>query len=114
MTEIKKIYISGKITGTDDYMERFARAEKDLKKKFPEAEIINPARVNAELPKSTTYDQYMEMSMLLLKMCDTICMLNDWHCSDGAIAEYGFACCMKKKIVRQYKSGEFYVKESEE
>ena len=25
-----KIYISGAITGTDDYMERFAKAEKEL------------------------------------------------------------------------------------
>ena len=43
-----KIYISGAITGTDDYMERFEKAEKELTDKG--YSVLNPAKVNAQLP----------------------------------------------------------------
>ena len=38
-----KIYISGAITGTDDYMKRFAKAEKELTEKG--YSVVNPAKV---------------------------------------------------------------------
>ena len=43
-----KIYISGAVTGTEDYMERFEAAEK----KLTEAgySVINPAKINSFLP----------------------------------------------------------------
>ena len=37
-----KIYISGAISGTKDYMERFARAEKELTEKG--WSVVNPAK----------------------------------------------------------------------
>ena len=49
-----KIYISGAITGTDDYMERFVKAEKELTENGYSA--INPAKVNAQLPEDTSYE----------------------------------------------------------
>ena len=52
-----KIYISGKITGTTDYIQRFERAEKALSKYI----VINPAKVNAQLPIETTWEEYMQM-----------------------------------------------------
>ena len=51
-----KIYISGAITGTDDYMERFAKAEKELTEQG--YSVINPAKVNAQLPEDTSYEEY--------------------------------------------------------
>ena len=54
-----KIYISGKITGTTDYIKRFERAEKALSEYI----VINPAKVNAQLPIETTWEEYMQMSM---------------------------------------------------
>lgn len=83
----KKIYISGKITGTEDYMQRFAEAEETLKNAFPGVSIINPAKVNSALPTDTTYEQYMQMSFVMLDMCDTICMMHGWEQSNGAIIE---------------------------
>lgn len=71
-----KVYISGPITGTDDYMERFKKAEYDLRRKG--YEVINPAAVNQNLPESTTWEQYMEMSLCMLKMCNAIYMLKGW------------------------------------
>lgn len=82
-----KIYISGKITGTDDYMQRFEEAEKALNNMFPGVSVINPAKVNAAMPEDTTYEQYMAMSFTMLDMCDTIYMMSDWEQSNGARRE---------------------------
>lgn len=68
-----KIYISGAITGTDNYMERFAKAEKELTEQG--YSVVNPAKVNAQLPEDTDYEDYMKMSFCMLDMCDSICML---------------------------------------
>ena len=90
-----KIYISGKITGTTDYIQRFERAEKAISNYI----VINPARVNAQLPKETTWEEYMQMSMTMLKMCNAIYMLNGWEYSKGAILEYNYAVENNYKII---------------
>lgn len=84
-----RIYLSGPITGTKDYMERFAAAESELSE-FDLA-VVNPAKVNGQLPKETTYSEYMEMSMAMLKQCDAIYMLKGWTDSPGAMAEFEYA-----------------------
>ena len=91
-----KIYISGAISGTDDYMERFARAEKELTEKG--WSVVNPAKVNAQLPEDTTYEEYMKMSILMLDMCDSVYMLKGWEKSCGANREYGYAMAKEKTI----------------
>ena len=82
-----KIYISGKITGTTDYIQIFERAEKALSNYI----VINPAKVNEQLPIETTWKEYMQMSMTMLKMCDSIYMLKGWEDSKGARLEYNSA-----------------------
>lgn len=91
-----KIYISGKITGTTDYMERFDKAEKHLR----DAGFIpvNPARVNGQLPTETTHFEYMVTSLAMLALCNGIYMLDGWQDSTGASMEYGFALGTGKKI----------------
>ena len=84
-----KIYISGAITGTDDYMERFAKAEKELTEQG--YSVVNPAKVNAQLPSDTDYEDYMKMSFCMLDMCDSIYMIKGWKKSCGANREYGYA-----------------------
>ena len=88
---MSKVYISGKISGLSEktYMAKFNAAEEYLKNKGHE--VINPARTNGTLPKSTTYDQYMDVSMLLLSMCDTIFMLDNYETSNGAVKELQYA-----------------------
>ena len=80
---LKKVYISGPITGTKDYLERFERIETALALVHHGVEIINPAKVNANLPKSTTWEEYMRMSMCMLGMCDGIYMMEGWQQSRG-------------------------------
>lgn len=92
-----KIYISGAITGTDDYMERFAKAEKELTEKG--YSVVNPAKVNAQLPEDTSYEEYMKMCFCMLDMCDGIYMLKGWKKSCGANREYWYAIGNCKTII---------------
>lgn len=94
-----KIYISGAITGTDDYTERFARAEKQLTEQG--YSVVNPAKVNAQLPEDISYEEYMKMSFCMLTMCDSIYMLKGWGKSCGANREYGYA--MAKDMIIMYE-----------
>lgn len=96
-----KIYISGPITNNPNYMDDFSRAEEKLWEEYPEAEIINPAKTNATLPKSTTWEQYMSICYLLLDMCDAVYMIDGWKQSTGAAIEYGFAMARDKIIIEE-------------
>lgn len=93
-----KLYLSGAITGTDDYMDRFSMAEKSLE---AEHTIINPANVNAQLPSDTNYEDYMKMSFCMIDMCDGIYLLKGWEKSCGSNRELGYAMAKGKIILRQ-------------
>ena len=94
---MSKIYISGPITGTTDYMDRFCKAENELKEKG--FSVINPAKVNAQMPDDTTYEEYMQMSFTRLDMCEYIYMLHGWNKSTGANRELGYAMGKDMKIM---------------
>ena len=84
-----RIYISGAISGTTDFMERFEKAEKELTEQG--YSVINPAKVNEQLPEDTTYEEYMKMCFCMLDMADAIFMISNWKTSCGASQEYGYA-----------------------
>jgi hypothetical protein len=92
------VYISGKITGTDDYIKRFEKAENHIKNTGL-LYVINPAKVNAQLPHETTYNQYIKMSLCMLEMCNTIYMLKGWEDSKGARLEWEYAKANNYKII---------------
>ena len=97
---MSRIYISGAITGTSDFRERFAKAEREIAIEYDFA-VVNPARLNDVMPKDATYNEYMKMSFALLGMCDTIYMLKGWEKSKGANREYGFAVARGIKILME-------------
>ena len=91
-----KIYLSGKITGTTDYMERFSAKQMDLESKG--YEVVNPASINSLLPKSTTWKEYMSMCYPMIDMCDAIYFMDGWEESAGAKIEFDYACRKNKGI----------------
>ena len=94
-----KIYISGAISNTDDFMERFAKAEKELTEQG--YSVVNPAKVNAQLPEDTSYEEYMKMSFCMLDMCTAIYMLDGFEKSCGASQEYGYALAKDMIIMHE-------------
>lgn len=95
-----KIFISGPVTGIKDYkdyIKRFEAAEKELAEAGHT--VVNPAKVNAGLPEGTTHRQYMDMSLQMLDMCDTIFMLEGWERSRGCNAELARAVGNRMTIV---------------
>lgn len=93
----KRIYLSGAITGTEDYMMRFDAAEEKLAA-YGHA-VVNPAKVNQMLPADTPYEVYMKMSLVMLDMCDAIYLMKGWEKSKGANREYGYALGKHMEII---------------
>jgi len=97
-----RIYISGPITGTTDYKERFAAAEEKLKANG--YEVVNPARVTESLPESLTREQYRGVTMRVMALCDSGYMLKGWVKSGGAYSEHTSMLCNGFKII--YEDGD--------
>ena len=96
-----RVYISGKITGTDDYIERFQEAEKRINDLI-DVDVINPAKICSMIPKDAfTHNEYMELCMLLLSKCDYIYLMKGWEESAGANMEYGYAVAADKIILKE-------------
>lgn len=97
-----RIYISGSITGTERYRERFMEAEARLNKKG--YRVINPAELSAVMPQDTNYEEYMTVCMAALSTAQAIYMLEGWENSRGANRELGYA--LGKKMTVYYQSDE--------
>lgn len=83
-------FLSGAITGTEDYRERFARAELALARKNKGARIWNPARME----EGRSYRWYMVRCLIALFRSRTVVMLPGWRESKGARAERAVAECL--------------------
>lgn len=94
----KRVFISGPITDTDDYIERFIEAENILREEglLP----VNPVRFSAHLIEAKfSWDEFMDITMSLLKQCSRIYMLKGWKNSRGALAEYKYAVEHKLSVI---------------
>lgn len=85
------IYISGPIAGQKDYLDRFMNAETRIEKVTNDDVIINPAYILSGLPEGTSHDTYMDVSMKLLELADTIALLDGWENSEGCREEVKYA-----------------------
>lgn len=91
-----RIYIAGKVTGSPDYLARFSEAEEWLRSEVDE--VVNPVRIMAELPETTTYEEYIHTGLEMLRSCEAIYMLQDWEDSKGATLERQYALTLGKAV----------------
>lgn len=97
-----RVYISGPITGTNDYIKRFCKAEHKLI--MMGYSVINPVAINSNMPKDITYEEMMNHDFLLIDMCDSIYMLDKWRQSCGATREYNYSLAKEKNILFENES----------
>ena len=82
-----KIYLSGPISGVDNYKENFALAEATLHERWPDAVIINPA----VLPEGLSNKDYIMTDLQLLSTANILALIPGWETSTGAKLEKLFA-----------------------
>ena len=98
----KTIYISGKITGTDDYKDRFLKAEQKLRSRG--FNVLNPVKTGKWLerhlaPKIPTWVEYMKQDIKAMMSADCIYMLKGYRESKGARLELFLAKILKYEII---------------
>ena len=91
-----RIYISGKITGTTDYKEKFEKAAEQIAAKghIP----INPVDIEKVVKDELTWSECMQIDLPLLRISHAVLMLPDWRDSDGARQEHREAVRMQKRM----------------
>lgn len=94
----ERIYISGPVTNTPDYRSRFEAAERLLRSKG--YDVINPMKMDGVLPQ-LGYEEFMELDLALVRMCQSIYMLKGWENSGGAKREYEAAKQAGLKVIEQ-------------
>lgn len=100
-----KIYISGPITGLPIAKVRadFAAAEKAIKRLGHEG--INPCKLQDILnPETTTWEQFMEPALGLLRACDAVAFLPGWEKSHGSRTEYYEAMSGRKDLFYDFET----------
>lgn len=91
---MSKVFISGKMTGLPNYnRDEFNRMEKLLV--MMGHTVLNPAC----LPDGLTQNEYLQICISMLSVCDVIVMLDNWGNSKGATTEKNYADATGKRII---------------
>ena len=90
---LMKVYIAGRITGDKNYREKFMDEEINLMSQGHH--VMNPAI----LPDGFEYHEYLRICKAMLRACDVVVFLPDWHSSRGARIERQWAEKHRKKII---------------
>ena len=97
---MKKIYISGKITGDTNYRAKFFKeANRLLSLGY---EPVNPA---ALVLTDVSWEDAMKTVLTAMLLCEGVSLLPCWKKSKGAIIEKRLACELKMDV-RCYKEWE--------
>lgn len=87
-----KIYIAGAISGNDNYLEQFKKAEEKL---LAEGHaVINPVK-----NLGFDYKEYIDMGLCELMHCEAIYLLEGYSNSTGALVEKHYAETVGLKIL---------------
>lgn len=96
-----KVYISGPITGVDDFEKNFQEAEDLLRRRG--LEVVNPVKIGEALEKDglkLEYADYMRADITELMKCDAIYMLDGSEDSEGACCEYCIAKSLNMLVLK--------------
>lgn len=88
-----KVYIAGKITGNENYREKFAKAQAELEKDGHT--VLNPA----VMPEGLTKAEYMRICFAMIDTADEVRFLPGWQDSEGAKVEYAYCLYVGKKML---------------
>lgn len=91
---MKKIYLSGKITGKENYQQDFARAKALL---CPFYEVLNPC--DFVFSDATNYFEIMRFDVARMLECDGVALLDDWQQSRGACIEKDIAEMLQMTVL---------------
>ena len=99
--DIMTVYIAGKVSGenTDECREKFARKEKELRASG--YNTFNPFKhieQNNDI-ETITWAECMRVLIPKLCECQAICLLPDWHFSEGAKQEHEIAKIIELKVM---------------
>ena len=83
-----KAYISGPISGTSDFRERFRRASERLTKL--EIDFVNPAELYKVMPGASEAD-YIAVCKRMLSTCQMVILLPGFADSKGCMEEFALA-----------------------
>ena len=88
-----KIYLAGKITGDENYREKFRKQEERLRE---EGHIVlNPA----SLPGGLKNEEYARICGAMMSVSDYVGFLPDWQDSPGAQLEYAWCKYVGKPMM---------------
>jgi hypothetical protein len=93
MIEGLKVYIAGPITGTDDYKERFEKAEKYLR-----GQGALPMH-SAGLPQGFSHGEYLYICFAMIDVCEAVFFLDGYSESEGSLKEFNYAATKKKRLL---------------
>lgn len=108
----KLIYISGKITGDDNYRAKFAMARDRLTRDG--YNVLNPVEAGDTLDmvhkyaglEPPTWSEYMRKCLVTISGADAVYMLRDWKQSRGARLEHNIASELGITIVYEAEAAE--------
>ena len=88
-----KIYLAGKISGDENYRDKFRKQEERLQ---GEGHIVlNPA----SLPEGMRSEEYMRICAAMMSVSDCVAFLPDWEESHGAQVEYAWCKYVGKPMM---------------
>lgn len=93
---MKKVYLAGKITGYDDYLETFQKYENKLQANG--FIVLNPAKMSQAIP-NLGYEDYMQICFSMIDVADKVAFMPNWKDSDGAKREMDYATKNQKSII---------------
>lgn len=98
-----RIYISGPITGVQNFETAFRKAAGKISRHGHE--YVDPSHLDGYIPNAT-HDFYIHLAFATLPQCDAIYLLRGWENSAGAQQELLYAKAHNLTIYEEDKYGE--------